>query len=68
MNIEKIIARDHKLTEDYLREAKLNAWQELNFNIRYWLNKRFGIWDIWDILPYKYQRLYYDKIKPIFKT
>ena len=67
MNIEKIIARDHKLTEDYLKEAKLNAWQELNFNVRYWFNKRFGIWDIWDILPYKYQRLYYDKIKPIFK-
>jgi hypothetical protein len=67
MNIEKIIARDHKLTEDYLKEAKLNAWQELNFNFRYWLNKRFGVWDIWDILPYKYQRLYYDKIKPIFK-
>lgn len=67
MNIEKIIARDHKLTEDYLREAKLNAWQELNFNIRYWLNKRFGVWDIWDVLPYKWQRLYYDHIKTIFK-
>lgn len=67
MNIEKIIARDHKLTEDYLREAKLNAWQELNFNVRYWLYKRFGVWDIWDILPYKWQRLYYDHIKTIFK-
>lgn len=67
MNIEKIIARDHKLTEDYLREAKLNAWQELNFNVRYWLNKHFGVWDIWDILPYRWQRLYYDHIKTIFK-
>lgn len=67
MNIEKLIARDHKLTENYLKEAKLNAWQELNFNVRYWLNKRFGVWDIWDILPYKYQRLYYDHIKTIFK-
>jgi len=67
MNIEKIIARDHKLTDDYLREAKLNAWQELNFNVRYWLNKHFGVWDIWDILPYKWQRLYYDHIKTIFK-
>ena len=67
MNIEKIIARDHKLAEDYLKEAKLNAWQELNFNIRFWLNKHFGVWDIWDIMPYKYQRLYYDHIKTIFK-
>ena len=67
MNIEKIIARDHKLAEDYLKDAKLNAWQELNFRFRFWTNKHFGIWDIWDILPYKYQRLYYDHIKTIFK-
>ena len=67
MNIEKIIARDHKLSEDYLQEAKLNAFQELNFHVRSWTNKHFGVWDIWDILPYKYQRLYYDHIKTIFK-
>lgn len=67
MNIEKIMARDHKLAEDYLQDAKLNAWQELNFRFRFWTNKHFGIWDIWDILPYKYQRLYYDHIKTIFK-
>lgn len=65
--IEKIIARDQKLKEDYLRNAKLTAMQELSFNIRSWLSNRFGIWDIWDIIPYKYQRLYYDKIKTIFK-
>ena len=34
MSIEKIMARDHKLREDYLREAKLNALQELNFHFR----------------------------------
>ena len=67
MSLEKIIARDHKLTEDYLRDAKLNAWQELNFHIRSWTNKHFGVWDIWDILPYKLERFYYDHIKTIFK-
>ena len=67
MSIEKIIARDQKLREDYLREAKLTAFQELNFNIRSWTYKHFGVWDIWDILPYRWQRFYYDKIKTIFK-
>jgi hypothetical protein len=67
MNIEKIIARNHSLTEDYLREAKLNTWQKLNFNFRSWLNKHFDIWDIWDIIPYKYERFYHDKVKTIFK-
>jgi hypothetical protein len=67
MNVEKIVARDHKLREDYLKEAKLNAWQELNFSVRCWLDKHFGVWDIWDVVPYRFQRLYYDNIKPIFK-
>ena len=67
MNIEKIIARDHKLKEDYLKNEGLNSFQKLKFNIRCWINDKFGFWDIWDILPYRYQRLYFDIIKPIFK-
>jgi hypothetical protein len=67
MSIEKIIARDHKLSEDYLKEAKLNTWQKINFHIRSWTNNKFGVWDIWDIVPYGWQRFYYDKIKTIFK-
>lgn len=67
MSLEKIIARDHKLSGDYLREAKLNAFQELNFHFRSWTSKHFGIWDIWDVLPYSWQRFYYDKVKTIFK-
>ena len=67
MSIEKIMARDHKLREDYLREARLNALQKINFHFRSWTDKHFGVWDIWDILPYHWQRFYYDKIKTIFK-
>lgn len=67
MNIEKIIARDHKLSEDYLKENNLNTWQKLNFKFRSWTNKKFGVWDIWDIVPYRWQRFYYDHIKTIFK-
>lgn len=67
MNIEKLIARDHKLKEDYLKEKDLTSFQKLKFNIRCWINDRFGFWDIWDLLPYRYQRFYFDKIKPIFK-
>lgn len=67
MGIEKIMARDHKLREDYLREANLNGIQKLNFNIRSWIYDHFDVWDIWDIIPYNWQRFYYDKIKTIFK-
>jgi hypothetical protein len=28
--------------------------------------KHFGIWDFWDIFPYKWSMYYYDVIKPIF--
>lgn len=29
--------------------------------------EKFHVWDIWDLLPYRWSMLYYDKIKPIFK-
>jgi hypothetical protein len=35
-----------RYSEDYLKEAKLNTWQKLNFHIRSWTNKKFGIWDV----------------------
>jgi hypothetical protein len=67
MNIEKLIARDHKLKEDYLKNEDLTSFQKFKFNIRCWISNKFGFWDIWDIFPYRYQRFYFDKIKPIFK-
>lgn len=67
MGIEKLIARDHKLSENYLKDEDLTFSERTNFKVRSWLDKHFGIWDIWDILPYKYQRFYYDKVKTIFK-
>ena len=34
--------------------------------IKNWSSEKFGIWDLWDLLPYKWSMYYYDKIKPIF--
>lgn len=67
MSIEKIIARNHKLSEDYLKDVSLTAKQRINFKIRSWIDKHFGVWDIWDIVPYRWQRFYYDHVKTIFK-
>jgi len=67
MSIEKIIARNHKLFDDYLKDPDNTFCQKLNFRVRSWLDKHFGIWDLWDILPYKYQGFYYDRVKTIFK-
>ena len=67
MNIEKLIARDHKLSEDYIKDVNLTTKQRINFKVRSWLDKHFGIWDIWDIVPYRWKRFYYDHVKIIFK-
>lgn len=67
MGIEKLIARDHKLSENYLKDINLTTKQRINFKVRSWIDKHFGIWDIWDIVPYGWQRFYYDHIKTIFK-
>jgi hypothetical protein len=32
-----------------------------------WVYNVFGKFDIWDLLPYSWQRYWYDQIKPIFK-
>jgi hypothetical protein len=34
--------------------------------IRRTICEKFGIWDIWDLLPYRCCAYYYDNIKPIF--
>jgi hypothetical protein len=67
MNFEKFIARDHKLRDDYLKGSNIKGVSKVIFNIRSWLQRHFGIWDIWDILPYGYRFFYWDNVKPLFK-
>ena len=57
---ETFMARNHCLKE--FTENKT-----LMFKIRSFVYKKFGVWDLWDILPYRWSMWYYDKLKPIFK-
>jgi hypothetical protein len=34
--------------------------------IREYTFEKYGIWDVWDLLPYRFRMMYYDKVKPIF--
>jgi len=59
MNEEKFMAKNHCLKE--FPENKT-----LCFKIRSFICEKFGIWDMWDILPYSWNMWYYDKLRPIF--
>lgn len=58
MSIEKFYSRNHAVILDDDSKAS---------SIRKFLLDKFGIWDIWDLFPYRWSLFYYDKIKPIFK-
>ena len=64
--------KDYKMTEEKFM-AKNHCLKEfpqnktLIFKIRNFAFEKFGVWDLWDIFPYKWNMWYYDKLKPIFK-
>jgi hypothetical protein len=60
MNKETFEARNHCL--------KFDVEEDISFinKIRTYTFEKFGIWDIWDILPYRWNMYYYDYIRPIF--
>ena len=60
MNNETFMAKNHCLKE--FPENKT-----ICFNIRNFIFEKFGVWDVWDILPYKWNMWYYEVIKPIFR-
>jgi len=60
MKKEKITARNHCLKE-FTEHTSL--WS----SIRNFTFEKFGVWGVWDILPYRWSMWYYDKLKPIFK-
>lgn len=61
MNEEKFIAKNHCLKD--FPERKKTFFS----SIRDILNDKYGIWDVWDLLPYGWGMYYYDHIKTIFK-
>ena len=60
MNEEKFIARNHCLKEHP------NVKKTIMYSIRSFMLEKFEVWDIWDLLPYRFRMVYYDYIKPIF--
>jgi hypothetical protein len=60
MNEDKFMAKNHCLKE-------FSENKTLVFKIRSSICEKLGIWNIWDLLPYKYSMWYYDYLTPIFK-
>jgi hypothetical protein len=63
-DFEKMFSLDKRLSDNYL--ADLNIFQRIKFKVKSFIYKHLGIWDAWDLIPYKWQRVFYDYIKPIY--
>lgn len=60
MTEDKFMARNHALKNF---EENHNIFSK----IRIFTFEKFGVWDMWDILPYRWNMWYYDKLRPILK-
>lgn len=60
MTEEKFTTRNHCLKI----ESRKNT--SMFYKTRQFFFEKFGTWDIWDILPYRWSMYYYDIIKPFF--
>jgi hypothetical protein len=58
------IANMHKSKKMLAGEMR----EKLGFaKVKDFIANKFGIWDFWDIFPYKWSSFYYNKIKPFLK-
>ena len=64
MTPEKFQARNHKLRCDFL--SYLAYEQSFGCKVRNFMDDRFGIRSVWDVLPFRWQMIYRDRIRPIF--
>jgi hypothetical protein len=60
MNLEIIKAKNQSL-KDFPKKP-----YTLIRKIRNCIFEKYDIWDIWDLLPYRWSLIYYDQIKPFF--
>jgi len=60
MTEDKFMAKNHCLKE-FTEHTSL--WS----SIRNFTFEKFGVWDVWDILPYRWNMWYHDVVTPIFK-
>jgi hypothetical protein len=61
MTEESFKARNHCLNIDFDEKNK-----SLIYSIRTYLFEKIGVWNIWDLLPYRWSMYYYDYVKPFF--
>jgi len=64
MTPEKFQARNHALRCDF---ADLETYKK-SFSRKFWnfMDDKFSIRSVWDVLPFRWKLRYYDKIRPIF--
>jgi len=67
MNIDKFAAKNHALKNMDNIIDSFDKTPNMFSKFKIFIFNKFGIWDVWDILPYKWNMWYYDKLKPIFK-
>jgi hypothetical protein len=60
MNNETFFARNHCLKD-------FSTSKGIIYKVRSFLFENYGVWDVWDILPYKWSMWYYEVFKPIFR-
>ena len=67
MNIDKFAAKNHALKNIDNIIDSFEKTSSILSKIRIFTFEKFGVWDVWDILPYRWSMWYYDKLRPIFK-
>jgi len=60
MTEEKFMCRNHAL-KDFEKTSSILS------KIRIFTFEKFGVWDVWDILPYRWSMWYYEVFRPIFR-
>jgi len=67
MNIDKFAAKNHALKDIDNIIDSFEKTSSILSKIRIFTFEKFGVWDVWDILPYRWSMWYYGVFKPIFR-
>lgn len=67
MNIDKFAAKNHALKNIDNMIDSFEKTSSIFSKIRIFTFEKFGVWDVWDILPYRWSMWYYEVFRPIFR-
>jgi hypothetical protein len=67
MTKEIFMAKNHALKEIDSIIASFEKPPNFFSKFKIFILDKFGVWDLWDIFPYRWNMWYYDKLEPIFK-